>query len=116
MNRSIFIISALLVLFSLVVVAQDSNESRKATRAKGDRTFATGKTVYGKVSTMDEAKIVIENDYGAKKEIKLDNKTKFLNAKSKNFKMTDFAQGAMVKVTFREVDNTATVVQENVKK
>ena len=114
MKRTILMISMLVLTLSVTALAQDNKS--KVTRAKGEHAFTVGKTVYGKVTAIDAAKIVIENEFGAKKEIKLDTKTKLLNTKNKAFKLSDFASGSMVKVTFREVDMTATVVQENVKK
>ena len=116
MTRRIFVSSLLLLLFSLAGLAQDNSSGSKPTKPRGDRTFLEGKTVYGKLASIEAAKIVIENDYGAQKEIKMDTKTKFRNAKNKDFKLTDFTRGMLVKVTFREVDMTATLVQENVKK
>ncbi len=114
MTRNIYASSILILLLAIAGLAQDTGS--KTTKPKGDRTFLEGKTVYGKLASIEEAKIVIENDYGAKKEIKMDTKTKLRNAKNKDFKLTDFTPGMLVKVTFREVDMTATLVQENVKK
>jgi hypothetical protein len=116
MTRTTFMIATLLLLLVGAGAAQDNTTTRQAMRAKAVRAFTEGKTVYGKVSAIDDEKIVIENPYGAKKEIKLDSKTKFRNAKNKTFKLTDITPGLMVKVTFREADLTATTVQEDAKK
>lgn len=108
-----FVTFSILIL-SLVFAAypQDKGTPKNATRAKGDRTFTDTKMVRGKVAQINETKLVIENDYGAKREINLDSKTKFNLASKKNVKATDVTSGLIVDVTFREADNTATIVQE----
>lgn len=106
----------ILLLLSGLGAAQTSITRHQATPAKGTHAVTDGKTVYGKVAAIDDAKVVIENPYGAKKEIKLDPKTKFRNAKNKTFKLTDITPGLRVKVTFREADLIATTVQEDARK
>jgi hypothetical protein len=109
MKRTI-IISILLMSLASLALAQD--KTQKVTKAKGERTFTVTKMVVGKVAEISATKLVIENPYGAKREISLDPNTKFQLGKRKNLKATDITSGLMVNVIFREVDNVATWVME----
>ncbi|MFN7930087.1 MAG: hypothetical protein U0Y68_19615 [Blastocatellia bacterium] len=111
MKRTTITVILLLGLISLGR-AQDKTTTQKVTKAKNDRTFADTKMVVGKVAEVNDSKLVIENPYGAKREIKLDTNTKFQIGKRKNLKAADMTNGMTVNVFFREADNTATVVAE----
>lgn len=106
-----------ILMLSLVALAfpQSKDTTKKATRAKEDRSFADTKMLQAKVAQITASKLVVENEYGAKREINLDSNTKFSVANKKNVKATDVAPGLIVNVTFREADNTAIMVQEKEK-
>ncbi len=74
------------------------------------------KIVEGKIAEIDEGKVVIENDYGARKELRVSSKTKFQLTEKKRIKLAEVKPGTFVKITFSEKDLTATKVQETVKK
>lgn len=108
MKRTI-IFSILIFSFASLTWAQGTKQN--ATRAK-EQTAPGTKMVVGKVAEISEAKLIIENPYGAKREIKLDTATKFQIGKRKKLKASDITTGMMVNVLFREMDNTAVTVAE----
>ncbi len=117
MTRAVFaVIVILLVAGSSAAFAQDSGFSRSMKRSQAERAMKDSKTVMGKVAEITASKVVIENDYGAKKELKLNSKTKFRLSEKKSTKLDAIKPGALVNVTFRPADLTATRVQQTVKK
>jgi hypothetical protein len=114
MTRAAFTLAGLMLVLSLSTFAQSSGSSRSAPLAR--RSFAVTKMVVGKVAEINAAQLVLENDFGAQKALKLDGKTKFRLLARKSVKRSAIPTGLLVKVTFREADLTATLVQETVRK
>lgn len=116
MTRGVVTFAFLMIVLSVSAFAQGSGSSSSVARAKPERPFAVTKTMMGKIAEINATKLVLENEHGAKKEFKLDNKTKFRLSEKKSVKLEEVKPGLRVKVTFREADLTATMVQETVKK
>jgi hypothetical protein len=106
-------------LLATIALAQGSGSSGGIASARGERPFAVTKTVTGKVTAIKAAEgmIVIEDAKGRKYEVKVDRKTKFsADAKSelgekKDLTLSDFQTGQTVRLVFREMDKTATMLQ-----
>lgn len=116
MIRAAMMVAFLWATFSLSALAQDNGISRSLPLPKAKRPSNGMKMVVGTVAEISGSKVVIENDYGARKELKLDAKTRFLLAEKKRVKLTEVKPGVFVKITFRTTDLTATKVQETMKK
>lgn len=116
MTRAAVTLAFILTLISLSVWAQDKGGNRILARPKIERAPKSMKIVEGKVAEISDSKVVIENDYGARKELKLSSKTKFQLTEKKHVKLTEVKPGTFVKIAFRPEDLTATKVQETVRK
>lgn len=116
MTRAAFTTAFFLLVFSLSAWSQDNGLSRGMARTKAERPSTQTKIVVGKVAEITNSKLVIENEHGAKKELKLDAKTRFLLTEKKRVKLTEVQPGTLVSITFRAADLTATKVQQTVKK
>ena len=116
MNRAAFTTAFFLLVFSLSAWSQDNGLSRGMARTKAERPSTQTKIVVGKVAEITNSKLVIENEHGAKKELKLDAKTRFLLTEKQRVKLTEVQPGWLVSITFREADLTATKVQQTMKK
>lgn len=109
MTKKLILIGGILMLLTAFCGAQVGTN-------KKDRGLPGIKTVAGKVGEISPGKIVIENEHGAKREIPLDEKTKYQLGKNKTAKLDDVKAGSMVKVSYRESDRTATLIAVDLKK
>jgi hypothetical protein len=119
MTRIVIVVACSLLIFAVPTLAQGKSGDHLA-RLKTPRMMKGVpkdiKIVEGKIAEIDDAKVVIENDHGARKELRLSPKTSFHLTEKKRIKLAEVRPGTFVKITFREKDLTATKVQETVKK
>jgi hypothetical protein len=108
MTRATRIATLLMIVLSLTTFAQHNS----ASRVKPDGT----KSMEGKIVEINATKLLLANEHGAQREFKLSDKTKFRLLNKKNVKLDAIATGQWVRVTFREADQTVTLVQETVKR
>ncbi|HEX4951408.1 MAG TPA: hypothetical protein VFZ34_32420 [Blastocatellia bacterium] len=110
------IIVAFLLTTALAAWAQDKGVGHILNPAKNKRTTSPIKMVEGKIAEIGAGKVIIENDYGAKKELRLNGKTKFQLSEKKKARLTEVRPGTFVKITFNETDLTAKKVEETTRK
>ncbi len=115
MTLTLVVITFFMLIFSLPTLAQGKAGDHLA-RLRTPRLNKDIKIVEGKVAEINEAKVVIENDHGARKELKVSAKTRFHLAAKKRIKLTEVKPGTFVKITFSEKDLTATKVQQTERK
>ena len=116
MTRTLVIVAFFVTLLSHAALAQGKADGSALAVRKFERAPKLTKMVEGKVAEINDAKVVIENDYGAKKEIKLNTKTRFQLTEKKRVNRTEVKPGTFVKITFSETDLTAKKVQETTTK
>lgn len=114
MTRKMVILVCLLLLFTLSSMAQGKAGNGTLIRPKPNRSPI--KMVEGKVAEIDESKVIIENDHGARKELRLNSKTKFKLGEKKTVKLNEMKPGTFVKITFNETDLTVKKVEETNRK
>ena len=111
MIRHILLVTGLLLLSAAFVAAQNPKELKPANKRE-----LNTKILQGKIAAIRDDKITIENDYGAKKDFKMDGKTKFWLQEKKRVKADEVKPGVLVNITYRTSDATVTRVQETIKK
>lgn len=119
MTRIVIVVACVLLILPASALAQGKSGDHLA-RLRTPRMMKGVpkdiKIVEGKIAEIDDAKVVIENDYGARKELRVSPKTSFHLTEKKRIKLAEIKPGTFVKITFREKDLTATKVQESVKR
>jgi hypothetical protein len=117
MTRIVIVVALLLIVFGAPTLAQGKSGDHLARLRRPIRGVPKNvKIVEGKIAEIDDGKVIIENDYGARKELKLSSKTKFQLTEKKRIKLSEVKPGTFVKITFSEKDSTATKVQETPRK
>lgn len=114
MTRNIVIVAFVLSLFTLSSLAQGKAGYGTLIRPKPKNSPI--KMVEGKVAEINESKVIIENDFGARKELRISGKTKFQLGEKKRAKLAEMKPGTFVKITFDETDSTAKKVEEATRK
>lgn len=115
MTRTAVIVAILMLGVSGVAFAQ-GKAGDHLVRLRSPRLNKNIKMVEGKIAEINDSTVIIENDHGARKELKLTTKTKFQLIEKKRIKLTEVKPGTFVKITFSEKDLTASKVQETSRK